>query len=111
MLEQNETAKLLCDALGVESLAGMELSEAEMKRLLSQFRSSVRAANGRRRRHRKPFAGYTVLYAVDERRLSFALHHGLLPGCVCKCRMNDADAGRMDAMDCLYAPSSNEVLD
>ena len=111
MLKTNETAKLLCEALGIDSLAGLDLSEAEIKRMLSQFRSSVRAANARRRRHRPSFAGHTVLYAVDESRLSFALHHGMLPGCVCKCRMTDADTGRVDAMDCHYAQSSIEVLD
>jgi len=111
MLEQNGTAKLLCKSLGIDSLAGLDMDAADIKRLLSQFRSTVRAANGRRRRHRKPFAGHTVLYAVDEGRLSFALHHGMLPGCVCKCRMSDADTGRQDAMECHYASSSIEVLD
>jgi len=109
MLEQNETAKLLCKALDIDTLAGSDLTQAEVKRLLSEFRQTVRSTNARKRRHRPPMAGNTVLYAVDERRLSYALHNGLLPGCVCKCRMPDAETGRIDAMECLYA--GDEVLD
>jgi hypothetical protein len=105
MLNKNETAKKLSKALGIESLEQLDVSPAELKRLLSEFRHHIRERSGnvRTRRYRPPNAGHTVLYAVDERRVSFALHHGLLPGCVCKCRMEDADSGRIDAMECLYA--------
>ena len=80
-------------------VAALELDEAEIKRLLSEFRHHLRSTSQVRKRRRPT---YTVLYAVDKKRLSYALHHGMVPGCVCKCRMPDADAGRLDAMECYY---------
>lgn len=82
-------------------VAELDLDAAELKRLLSEFRCHLRSTSQVRKRRVRY---NNVLYAVDKKRLSYALHHGLLPGCVCKCRMPDADAGRLDAMECYYEP-------
>ena len=98
MLESESIQKLNA-VLGCDVLE-MDLSAAELKRLLSEFRCHIHSSQSKKRRKA---ARYTVLYAVDSKRLSYALHHGQLPGCVCKCRMSDAESGRIDAMECLYS--------
>ena len=98
MLESESIQKLNA-VLGFD-VGKSEMSAAELKRLLSEFRHHIHSTVSKKRRRT---ARYTVLYAVNSKRLSYALHHGLLPHCVCKCRMSDAETGRMDAMECLYS--------
>ena len=98
MLESESMQKLNA-VLGFD-VRDSDMSAAELKRLLSEFRHHIHSTQSKKRRRA---ARYTVLYAVNSKRLSYALHHGQLPGCVCKCRMSDAESGRVDAMECLYS--------
>jgi|TARA_R110002020_G_scaffold12642_13_gene46241 hypothetical protein len=99
MLESESMQKLNA-VLGFD-VRDSDMSAADLKRLLSEFRHHIHSTQQSKKRRRP--ARYTVLYAVNSKRLSYALHHGMLPGCVCKCRMSDADSGRVDAMECLYS--------
>jgi len=110
-MEQNETIQQLSANLGVDVLE-LKLSQHELKQLLSEFRHHVRSTRSKKRRSPRRYAKFDKVEHLERRRrMSYALHHGLLPGCICKCRMEDSETGRMDAMECLYEPSSLEVLD
>jgi hypothetical protein len=110
-MEQNEAIQQLSAELGAD-VSKLDMTQHELKRLLSEFRQHVRSTRSKKRRSPRRYARFDKIEHLERRRrMSYALHHGLLPGCICKCRMEDSDAGRMDAMECLYEPSSLEVLD